>query len=67
MALCEPFTATESATRGTVARPFEPRLDVELGALHAAHRTVSYQPAMIRAAGLKPVGRLLAMSSDRFG
>jgi DNA-binding transcriptional LysR family regulator len=40
VALCEPFTATEYATRGIVARPFEPRIDFEFAALYAAHRTV---------------------------
>jgi len=40
VALCEPFTATEYATRGIVARPFEPRIDFEYSALYAAHRTV---------------------------
>jgi len=41
VALCEPFTATEYATRGIVARPFEPRIDFEFSALHAAHRSPS--------------------------
>ena len=34
--LCEPFTATEYATRGIVVRPFEPRIDFEFAALYAA-------------------------------
>lgn len=38
--LCEPFTATEYATRGIVARPFEPRIDFEFAALYAAQRSV---------------------------
>ncbi|MFI5000915.1 MAG: LysR substrate-binding domain-containing protein [Reyranellales bacterium] len=38
--LCEPFTATEYATRGIVVRPFEPRIDFEFAALYAAHRTL---------------------------
>ena len=41
VALCEPFTATEYATRGIVARPFEPRVDFEFAALYPAHRSVS--------------------------
>jgi DNA-binding transcriptional LysR family regulator len=40
VALCEPFTATEYATRGIVARPFEPQIDFEFAALFAAHRSV---------------------------
>jgi len=40
VALCEPFTATEYATRGIVARPFEPRIDFEFAALYAAQRSV---------------------------
>ena len=31
--LCEPFTATEYATRGIVVRPFEPQIDFEFAAL----------------------------------
>ncbi len=38
--LCEPFTAMEYATRGIVARPFEPRIDFEFAALHAAQRSL---------------------------
>ena len=38
--LCEPFTATEYATRGIVARPFEPRIDFEFAALTVAQRSV---------------------------
>lgn len=38
--LCEPFTATEYATRGIVVRPFEPRIEFEFGALYAAQRSV---------------------------
>ena len=45
VALCEPFTATEYATRGIVARPFEPRIDFEFSALYAAQRTV---PPVVR-------------------
>jgi hypothetical protein len=30
--LCEPFTATEYATRGIVVRPFEPQIDFEFAA-----------------------------------
>ncbi|SKA16216.1 DNA-binding transcriptional regulator, LysR family [Enhydrobacter aerosaccus] len=37
--LCEPFTATEYATRGIVVRPFEPRINFEFAALYAAQRT----------------------------
>lgn len=40
LALCEPFTATEYATRGIVVRPFEPRLEFEFTVLTAAHRSV---------------------------
>ena len=40
VALCEPFTATEYATRGIVARPFEPQIDFEFAALFPAHRSV---------------------------
>jgi DNA-binding transcriptional LysR family regulator len=40
VALCEPFTATEYATRGIVARPFEPRIDFEFAALHASQRSL---------------------------
>jgi len=38
--LCEPFTATEYATRGIVARCFEPQIDFEFAALLPAHRSV---------------------------
>ena len=38
--LCEPFTATEYATRGIVVRPFEPRIDFEFAVLYAAHRSL---------------------------
>ncbi len=38
--LCEPFTATEYATRGIVARPFEPRIDFEFSSLYAAQRSM---------------------------
>jgi DNA-binding transcriptional LysR family regulator len=38
--LCEPFTATEYATRGIVVRPFEPRLEFEFTVLHAANRNL---------------------------
>ncbi|MFO1085550.1 MAG: LysR substrate-binding domain-containing protein [Reyranellaceae bacterium] len=38
--LCEPFTATEYATRGIVARPFEPRIDFEFAALYPAQRSI---------------------------
>ena len=38
--LCDPFTATEYATRGIVVRPFEPRVDFEFAALYAAQRTL---------------------------
>ncbi|MBV8391979.1 MAG: LysR family transcriptional regulator [Alphaproteobacteria bacterium] len=38
--LCDPFTATEYATRGIVVRPFEPRLDFEFAVLYAAQRAV---------------------------
>jgi len=37
--LCEPFTATEYATRGIVVRPFDPRIEFEFGALYLAQRT----------------------------
>ena len=37
--LCDPFTATEYATRGIVVRPFEPRVDFEFAALYSAQRT----------------------------
>ena len=38
--LCDPFTATEYATRGIVVRPFEPRIHFEFAALHAAQGTL---------------------------
>lgn len=38
--LCDPFTATEYATRGIVVRPFEPRIHFEFTALHAAPSTL---------------------------
>ena len=41
VALCEPFTATEYASRGIVVRRFEPRIDFEFAALYPAHRSVS--------------------------
>ncbi len=37
--LCDPFTATEYATRGIVVRPFEPRIHFEFAALYAAQGT----------------------------
>ncbi|NDH63139.1 MAG: LysR family transcriptional regulator [Alphaproteobacteria bacterium] len=37
--LCDPFTASEYATRGIVVRPFEPRIDFEFAALYATQRT----------------------------
>lgn len=39
--LCEPFTASEYATRGIAVRSFEPRTGFEFAALYAAQRTVS--------------------------
>lgn len=38
--LCEPFTATEYATRGIVVRPFEPRIEFEFASLYAAQRSM---------------------------
>jgi DNA-binding transcriptional LysR family regulator len=40
VALCDPFTADEYATRGIAQRPFEPRLEFEIGVVHAAHRPI---------------------------
>ena len=40
VALCDPFTATEYATRGIVVRPFEPRIHFEFAALYAAQGTL---------------------------
>ncbi|MCC8430955.1 LysR family transcriptional regulator [Reyranella aquatilis] len=37
--LCDPFTATEYATRGIVVLPFEPRIHFEFAALYAAQGT----------------------------
>ena len=34
VAICDPFTASEFATRGVVARPFRPRIPFEFGALY---------------------------------
>lgn len=34
VAICDPFTAAEFATRGVVARPFRPRIPFEFGALY---------------------------------
>ena len=40
VSLCEPFTASEYATRGIVVRPFEPHTEFEYAALYpAAQRT----------------------------
>jgi len=40
VSLCEPFTASEYATRGIVVRPFEPHIEFEYAALYpAAQRT----------------------------
>jgi DNA-binding transcriptional LysR family regulator len=41
ISLCDPFTAAEYATRGVVARPFEPALEFQVAALYPAHRSVS--------------------------
>ncbi|HTR84108.1 MAG TPA: LysR substrate-binding domain-containing protein [Reyranella sp.] len=41
VALCDPFTANEYASRGIVRRPFEPRLEFEIGVVYAAHRPIS--------------------------
>ncbi len=40
VALCDPFTADEYRTRGIVQRPFEPRLEFEIGAVYPAHRPI---------------------------
>jgi DNA-binding transcriptional LysR family regulator len=45
VALCDPFTANEYATRGIVQRPFEPRLEFEISVVYAAHRPI---PAVAR-------------------
>ena len=39
--LCEPFTATEYATRGIAVRPFAPRIEFEFAALVPAHRSLT--------------------------
>jgi DNA-binding transcriptional LysR family regulator len=45
VSLCEPFTASEYATRGIVVRPLEPRIEFEYAALYpAAQRT----PLLVR-------------------
>lgn len=45
VALCEPFTAHEYATRGLVVRPFSPRVDFEFAALYPSQRSL---PAVAR-------------------
>jgi DNA-binding transcriptional LysR family regulator len=41
ISVCDPFTAAEYATRGVVARPFEPALEFQVAALYPSHRSVS--------------------------
>jgi DNA-binding transcriptional LysR family regulator len=41
ISIVDPFTAHEYATRGVVARPFEPVLQFQVAALYAAHRAPS--------------------------
>jgi DNA-binding transcriptional LysR family regulator len=41
ISLCDPFTAAEYATRGVVARTFEPALEFQVAALYPSHRSVS--------------------------
>jgi DNA-binding transcriptional LysR family regulator len=45
VALCEPFTASEYATRGLVVRPFSPRVEFEFAALYPSQRSL---PAVAR-------------------
>lgn len=40
VALCDPFTANEYASRGIAQRPFEPRLEFEIGVVYPAHRPI---------------------------
>jgi DNA-binding transcriptional LysR family regulator len=41
VALCDPFTANEYASRGIVQRPFEPQLEFEIGVVYPTHRPIS--------------------------
>ena len=41
LSIVDPFTAHEYATRGVVARAFEPRLQFQVAALYPAHRSLS--------------------------
>lgn len=37
--ICDPFTAREFSNRGVVARPFRPRVTIQIFALYPAHQT----------------------------
>jgi DNA-binding transcriptional LysR family regulator len=41
VAVVDPFSAREYATRGVVARPFEPAIQFQVAALYPAHRSLS--------------------------
>ena len=41
VSIVDPFTAREYATRGVVARPFEPALQFQVAALYPAHRSLA--------------------------
>lgn len=41
ISVCDPFTAAEYASRGVVARAFEPALQFQVAALYPSHRSVS--------------------------
>src|SRR3954469_4749347 len=41
LSIVDPFTAHEYATRGVVARAFEPRLQFQVAALYPAHRSLA--------------------------
>ncbi len=45
LSICDPFTAGEYATRGIVARRFEPSIPLEIAALYSTQRTL---PAVAR-------------------
>lgn len=41
VSVVDPFTANEYATRGVVARPFEPALEFQVAAVYPVHRSLS--------------------------
>lgn len=41
LSICDPFTAREYATRGVIARAFEPTIEFQVAAIYPTHRSLS--------------------------